>query len=170
MILQNELKLIDQVRANGFRPEVVGCFIHNAHLLMLYSKEHNLWQFPQGGIKNKENIETAINREMYEELDKDFINNCRLDKIFYHDRIEFKNFDKNLQLDNGKNIQITGKEYIFIKIDAPNDEIDINKTQFDDYKWCDYAGAIELANQIYQAGKKRITAGAIKTLKEFKMI
>lgn len=164
MILKDELKLIDKVRAGGFRPEVVGCFINNKKVLFMYAREHDLWQFPQGGIKNKESIENAIKREMFEELDPAFVGDCRLNEIFYHDQIRFKNFDKTLQLDNGKPIKIIGKEYIFIRIEAPNPRINITNTQFDDHKWCNRQEALAQTEKIYQEGKRRITRGAIEKL------
>ena len=40
---------LDALRKEGIRPSVVGCFINNKKLLLVYQKTFNLWQLPQGG-------------------------------------------------------------------------------------------------------------------------
>lgn len=54
---------------DGYRPNV-GIVICNKHGQVLWAKRfgQNSWQFPQGGINEGENIETAMYRELYEEV------------------------------------------------------------------------------------------------------
>ena len=54
---------------DGYRPNV-GIVICNKHEQVLWAKRfgQNSWQFPQGGINEGENIETAMYRELYEEV------------------------------------------------------------------------------------------------------
>ncbi|MDH2997745.1 RNA pyrophosphohydrolase [Pasteurellaceae bacterium LFhippo2] len=54
---------------DGYRPNV-GIVICNKQGQVLWAKRfgQNSWQFPQGGINEGENIETAMYRELYEEV------------------------------------------------------------------------------------------------------
>ncbi|SUT96068.1 RNA pyrophosphohydrolase [Actinobacillus lignieresii] len=54
---------------DGYRPNV-GIVICNKAGQVLWAKRfgQNSWQFPQGGINEGENIETAMYRELYEEV------------------------------------------------------------------------------------------------------
>lgn len=54
---------------DGYRPNV-GIVICNKQGQVLWAKRfgQNSWQFPQGGINEGENIETAMYRELYEEM------------------------------------------------------------------------------------------------------
>ena len=54
---------------DGYRPNV-GIVICNRKGQVLWAKRYgqNSWQFPQGGINEGENIETAMYRELYEEV------------------------------------------------------------------------------------------------------
>ena len=62
------LQKIDQIRQEGFRPEVVGCFVCDQKMLFVYYKKHNLWQLPQGGINNQETIMDLYTKH-FSELD-----------------------------------------------------------------------------------------------------
>lgn len=57
------------IDVDGYRPNV-GIVISNKHGQVLWAKRlgQNSWQFPQGGINEGENIETAMYRELYEEV------------------------------------------------------------------------------------------------------
>ncbi len=168
--MSEELKIIDNIRKQGFRPQVVGCFIYNSKILFLYKKEHNLWQFPQGGIENEETIQQALKREMTEELGKDFINNCDLSNplIFNEQQLKFPSSSKGfreLKTDLEEKIKMKGKRYFFIKIPTNKTKIKINQTEFDDYQWLTFAEASSKAKEIYQKGKRQLTLKAIESLK-----
>ncbi|MDP8034482.1 RNA pyrophosphohydrolase [Pasteurella atlantica] len=57
------------IDSDGYRPNV-GIVICNKNGQVLWAKRfgQNSWQFPQGGVKEGENIETAMYRELYEEV------------------------------------------------------------------------------------------------------
>ena len=57
------------IDSDGYRPNV-GIVICNKHGQVLWAKRfgQNSWQFPQGGINEGENIETAMYRELFEEV------------------------------------------------------------------------------------------------------
>jgi len=56
-----------------YRPNVVGCVLNNQGQVLIVERkdEKNHWQFPQGGINLNENYETAILRELKEEIGTD---------------------------------------------------------------------------------------------------
>lgn len=168
------IKGLDGIRTAGFRPEVVGCFLFENKLLFLYKKEHDLWQFPQGGIKNNETPGDALVREMTEELGGEFVDNCSdTAHFFYSDEISFKTNDESariLQDDSGKKVKMIGKHYLFFYIITDTGYIDISKTEFDSYEWEGYEKSIGTVNNIYQVGKKRIYKKAIAKLNELELL
>lgn len=167
------LEEINEIRKTGFRPQVVGCFLSNKKILFLYKKEHNLWQFPQGGIENGETLEQAIIREMKEELGNKFLARVKVDSIIGEDTIKFPENTKNLRelkTDGGKRIFMKGKKYFFVSLGANTRKLDIKETEFDDYKWLNYKESSELAVAIYQSGKQRIMKKIIKSLFELGLL
>ena len=167
------LKELDQIRKNGHRPQVVGCFLHNKKILFLYKKEHDLWQFPQGGIDNNETIEEAVLREMKEELGSDFLKDVEVGDLIMKDGLEFSSDkwgSRNLKTDDGEEVLMKGKKYFVIKVKAGLTELDINQTEFDDYRWLDYEEALKLTETIYQKGKKRITEEILDSLRELMLL
>lgn len=168
------LEQLDQIRQKGFRPNIVGCFTYDKKILFVYNAEYKLWQFPQGGINNRETIDQAFAREMHEELGPNVLNNC--EENLYHigfNKIEFpkeKQNQKELITDTGKKMFMKGKHYFFLVIKKTNPELNIKNTEFDKYKWETYDEAITTANSIYQPGKKRITIHSLDLLKKFNFI
>ena len=161
------LNAIDEIRKSGFRPGVVGCFLNNKKVLFLFKKEYDLWQLPQGGIDNEESIEEATIREMTEELGEEFVASMEINSLFGGNEIEFPPKTQNtrtLKTDAGEEIFMKGKNYFYIAINAKITELDIVKTEFDDCRWLDYGEAMELAETIYQRGKKRVTIDILKKL------
>ncbi len=162
------LQKIDKIRRQQLRPEVVGCILHKQKLLFVYDKKRQLWQLPQGGIRNGESIPEAVKREMNEELGENFSQNLKINSLVGEDKIIFspsKINARHLQTDQGKNIAMKGKKYFFIAIDAPQQNLNISDTEFDDYKWFSYDSAMIFANMIYQKGKRRLTKNILKTLR-----
>lgn len=166
------LQQIDQVRKNGFRPEVGICLLHDKKLLMLYDAKHQLWQLPQGGIKNGETAEAAFKREGKEELGAEVIDGLRGEGVYVaSEQLRFKtNGDTKLKTDDGKEVPMEGKEYFFIAVETSVSSIDILETQFDEYKWCDYREALKTAQEIYQKGKQQVTVKVVEELRSLKLI
>lgn len=165
------LKEIDDFRKKGLRPQVAGCFLSNRKVLLCYKKEHDLWQLPQGGIRNRELIEDAFFREMTEELGQRFVGQFGDDlKPVTEAKVEFplkKHSVRNLETDEGEPIKMKGKKYFFLAVLSSSAEDRPRKTEFDDCRWSSYEEAMKSAEKIYQKGKKRIT---IKVLKELKAL
>lgn len=58
------------IDADGFRPNV-GIILTNPHGQVFWARRvggHDAWQFPQGGIRDKEAPEAALYRELQEEV------------------------------------------------------------------------------------------------------
>ncbi len=167
------LQEIDKIRRQQLRPEVVGCVLCKWKLLFVYDKERQLWQLPQGGIRNKESIPEAIKREMAEELGEKFSQNLKINSLVGEDKIIFpkqKQDSRRLQTDQGENVAMKGKKYFFIALNAPQLDLDISDTEFDNYKWFSYDSAMLFANMIYQKGKRRLTKNILSVLRDKRLI
>jgi 8-oxo-dGTP pyrophosphatase MutT (NUDIX family) len=163
------LKQINEIRKNELRPVVVGCFINEKKLLIVYSEKYKLWFLPQGGIENNETIPAAIKREMIEELGADFINKTQQDYIYLgENQIDFpkqQHGNRELFTDQGEKKVMKGKKYLFYVIKAKTQAIDIAETEFDKYQWVNYEQGMNFVEKIYQERKKRITLDALDLLK-----
>lgn len=164
------LQQIDEYRVKGLRPQVVGCILNKGKILFAYIKEYDLWQLPQGGIDNGENIEQAFLREMGEELGEKILESFDSKiEIFGEDQILFPSRihgGRELKTDGGKEVLMKGKKYFFAYVIAKDTDINLEETEFDEIRWTSYADAIELASSITQRNKRNITLHIINTLKE----
>ncbi|HRY82095.1 MAG TPA: NUDIX domain-containing protein [Candidatus Moranbacteria bacterium] len=171
---QPTISEIDQIRAEGFRPQIVGCFLCDKKIIFVYKKKHDLWQFPQGGIDNGEDVEMAFFREMTEELGNDFLNSCDKNvSIIGEDEIVFPAQSQNsreLKNDAGEEIFMKGKKYFFVCADVKNNILDISQSEFDDFRWVSFQEGLALCEKIYQPGKKRITIDILNQLKKLNKI
>ncbi len=161
------LQEIDQIRKTGFRPQVVGCILNNKKILFFYKNKYNLWQLPQGGIDNRENIEKAVIREMTEELGISFTKKLEVKSLFGYTQLIFPpklRGSRSLKTDSGASIFMKGKKYFFIEINTNIGNLDIKETEFNKYKWLDYRQAIELSKNIYQKGKREMTTKILSKL------
>jgi putative (di)nucleoside polyphosphate hydrolase len=165
---------VDKIREMGFRPQVVGCFLYDKQLLLVYKKEHDLWQLPQGGIDNNETMREALAREMIEELGNTFVKQGDMhSEIIIEDKIEFppnKQGTRNLQTDDERQITMKGKKYFFFAISSSISKINPEEMEFDEYKWVTFKEGTALAEKIHQKGKKRITIRLLNKLKNMNLI
>lgn len=165
---------LNQIRNAGFRPEVVGCFLQDKKILFLYAQKYALWQLPQGGIDNGENLKKTFFREMTEELGEKFIENCSKKLVFFgEDAIEFPAHHQNLRdlkNDAGKSIFMRGKKYFFLSTQAKAPTLDISQTEFDDFRWVSFEEGLDLCQKIYQANKKRLTLNILNSLKKIGLL
>jgi ADP-ribose pyrophosphatase YjhB (NUDIX family) len=169
------LEQLDKHRQEGFRPGVVLCLIANEKILMVFKKDHKLWQLPQGRINNKEDLEKALPRVVEEEMGKDFANKVDYKTAQYVDldQMEFKPGRHQLETladDSGKEATMLGKVYYFAALQCKDEELDITKSQFDQHYWMSFREAYFLAERIYQRGKRRITMKVLNTLFSLELI
>jgi len=165
---------IDQIRDKGYRPQIVGCFLNDKKILFLYKRKHDLWQLPQGGIDNGEDINVAYLREMTEEIGSKFIDSCDKEiSLFGEDKVEFPMHSQNsreLRNDAGQDIFMKGKKYFFVYVNANIDTIDISQSEFEDFKWVSFEDGLALCEEMQQKGKKRITIDALKRLRRLDLL
>lgn len=168
------MQQIDEIRKTGFRPGIVCAIINNRQILFLYKKEYGLWVLPQGSINNKELPKDAIFREIEEELGTEFLKECIGSfLILGEDKVEFTpdKYDvKELYSDAGAKLRMIGKHYYFYAVESKTQELDIKKTEYDDYFWLQYFPAHFLSQKIYQPGKRRIMVKCLSLLKEAKLL
>jgi putative (di)nucleoside polyphosphate hydrolase len=167
----DELQYFESLRSKGLRPQIVACFLNQNKILFFFKREHSLWQLPQGGIDNHENIEKAFVREMIEELGKNFLLQCEIVslRIVHENKIHFSRDKwnvKELFTDEGKPVSMQGKKYFFLAVEIENSDIKIEETEFDDYRWMTYDEALDISKKIYQKGKKRITIETLTALRK----
>lgn len=162
------LQEIDAIRSTGLRAQVVACLIHNNKLLFVYQNEYQLWQLPQGGIKNRETAPEALMREIAEELGDSITEAIQGKPIqLSPQQIAFpkEKYDvKKLVRDDGTQVTMKGKFYFVYALPTKHSAIRLDETQFDDFKWCSYQEAQELIETIYQKGKQRITRAITEEL------
>lgn len=169
-----ETTKIEQIRADGLRPQVVACIICDKKLFFVYKEKYRLWQLPQGGIEPGETTETALKREMSEELGESVASSFAGEMMLIGENKVF--FPKNkinsrkLHSISGKEIGMKGKHYFFVAARTQEKSVKIDDTEFDDYLWCSYDEAMKKVDKIYQPGKKRITASVVKELKAQSLI
>ena len=110
---------IEEARARGLRPQVVALVLHAKKVLMVYSQKYDLWQFPQGGIENREKIAETLQRETREELGKEFVENF-LDELKFigEDEVFFpsdKKGSREIETKDKQKVFMQGKKYFFHK-------------------------------------------------------
>ena len=164
---------IDEKRNLNFRPEVVGCFLCDKKVFLFYDKKYDLWQFPQGGIGNSEEIKDALVREMTEELGNMFYGYVKSNEFLAEDKIHFpKKYWRNrtLKNDKGREMMMKGKYYYAFAIQTNTKAITIKETEFDDHALVSFDQAKILLQKIHQHEKRRISMHFLKMLTEKKLI
>ena len=164
---------INKKRKEGFRPEIVGCFLHEKKVFMFYDKKHDLWQFPQGGIDNKEIIGNALEREMTEELGVNFVSQIENSEFLAQDRINFPEKywgSRSLQDDEGTKIEMKGKCYYSFAVQTKAESVILEETEFDDYLLASHNQAEAFLIKVYQKEKRRISIRFLEVLASKKLI
>ncbi len=124
----------------GYRPNV-GIVICNHQNQVLWAKRlsRTSWQFPQGGINDGENLETAMYRELYEEvgLTRDDVEVLWVTKGW----LKYK-LPKNLIRTESKPLCIGQKQrWFLLRLKTQESNINLNATplpEFDDYRWVSF--------------------------------
>ena len=150
------------VDKDGFRSNV-GIIISDGIGKLLWTKriKQNSWQFPQGGIDQGESIETALHRELYEEvgLEASDVDILGCTKGWLHYRLP-----KNMQRKNSSPLFVGQKQkwfYLKLLVDEKKISFDCSHhPEFDDWAWISYWYP---ANQVIEF-KRNVYC---KALKEF---
>ena len=163
------LEDLDKLRGQGLRPSVVGCFLNDKKILVVFQKIHNMWTLPQGGIDNKETLETAFQRELSDEVTEDFVKNAEKPELVGEDKIEFppgKQGLRDMTTDSGESVTMKGKYYYFLISQAKSTDLLISATEFNDYKWLNFEEAYKLIKETNTGGKLRILSMILNRLRD----
>lgn len=162
------LEYLDSFRIQGYKPEVVVCFICSKKILFFFKREYGLWILPQASIVNGEVAEQALVREMSEEVGVDFLAGCSHDFTYFgEDKADFlqhKQGIEELKTDSGEKIKMLGKKYFFYIVNSSSEHLDIEKTEFDDFVWLPYNPAMFIASHIPQPTKKVVVVKVLEEL------
>lgn len=154
------LEELDKKRQEGFRPGFVFCFIQDGKILLLYKNDYECWLVPQEGIEPNEDLESAKNRGIKEEMGQEFLNYCDPGfEFIYEDKLEFaknKQNTRDLHTNDGTRIWMKGKYYYYIVVKNFSASVDLKNTEFDTSCWVDYITAKYLNSKMQQKNKREI--------------
>ncbi len=160
---------LDELRKQGLRPSVVGCFISDKKILLAYQKSFNQWLLPQGGVENKQSLKEAFLSELSEEVTEDFVKDCDPDiQLVAVDKIEFppsKQGLRDMVTDAGEPVVMKGKYYYFFVANTKKTEITLGATEFDDLKWLNFEEAYKLIKETNTGGRLRMITSILNVLK-----
>ena len=128
------------IDSDGFRPNV-GIVLANPKGQVLWARRigQQAWQFPQGGIKEHENAEEALFRELKEEvgLGPGDVNVLAMTKGWLRYRLP-----KHLLRHNSKPMCIGQKQkWFLLQMLSPDEHVDFSysdKPEFDHWQWVSY--------------------------------
>ena len=150
---------------DGYRPNV-GIIIINDEQKVLLAKRlnENAWQFPQGGINNKEFAEDAMYRELKEEVGLSHNHILVIEKTKGWLRYDVpKNWIRNNSQQRYK-----GQKQVWFLLKFVGEDTDIflrntTKPEFDDWKWVSYWTPLEKVVDF----KKDVYKKALSELEEY---
>ena len=156
------------IDSDGFRHNVA-IVICNTSGQLLWAKRvgQDAWQFPQGGIKEGEELEEALYRELKEEVGLD---STDVEIVsFTQDWLRYR-LPANLIRQNVEPVCIGQKQkWFLLKLLSSEDEIDLNNSEspeFDDWRWVSYwyplTQVIAFKKEVYRHALKEL----IKPLNE----
>jgi putative (di)nucleoside polyphosphate hydrolase len=160
------------IDSNGYRPNV-GIVICNSHGQLLWAKRigQDAWQFPQGGIDPDESTESALYRELSEEvglIDKDV-------KILHETR-EWLHYDlpENYIRHHNDPVCIGQKQkWFLLSLECEESRIvfEMSDTpEFDDWRWVSYwypvNQVIEFKRDVYRRALKELVTPLNNYLKK----
>jgi len=128
------------IDSDGFRPNV-GIVLVNPKGQVLWARRigQQAWQFPQGGIKEYENAEEALFRELKEEvgLSPEDVNVLAMTKGWLRYRLP-----KHLLRHNSKPMCIGQKQkWFLLQMLSPDERVGFSfsdKPEFDHWQWVSY--------------------------------
>lgn len=171
---ENNLFQIEELRKSGWRPTAVLCLIHNKKVLMVYQKEYDIWQLPQGRIEAGEAPQQAFLRELKEELGESAAQtfNINPDQLVFvgQEQHEFGAASRQ-KLQNKEGIaNLKGKAYLALGAEVQNTPSEFAGSHFQEHRFVSHHEGKELADTIRQTGKRRVTQSFLTLLKSRSLI
>src|SRR3989344_2333280 len=119
-----------------YRKAVISIFYFRCKILLV-EKYGVGWQFPQGGIEEGEDEETALRRELHEELG---IDQSKIKAVKKSGQMRKYEWPKKMQLETGMKGQMQTAFFVFLS----NSEISLNDAQLKSYSWISQDSAIKM--------------------------
>lgn len=167
MVKEPNLGELEAIRREGFRPGVIACLIKDKKVLITYVTEFSLWQIPQGGVQVDQTLPGALLETIKDELGSDVAHHIDVNmELVGEDRMEFPDSGGKKFESRGGLVLMKGKHYYIVAAKAHGGEFDLRKSEVNIARWVNFAEGIELKDQIYQKGKRRVTEAALKLIKE----
>ncbi len=151
------------IDSKGFRPNV-GIIICNSRGQLLWAKRigQDAWQFPQGGIKQGEDPQQALYRELKEEVglvpeDVEIVAATQ-DWLYYQ-------LPKNLIRQHSSPICIGQKQkWYLLRLRSDEQRIDLRSNgspEFDDWQWVSFwyplSQVIDFKREVYRQALKELS-------------
>jgi putative (di)nucleoside polyphosphate hydrolase len=159
------------IDSNGYRPNV-GIVICNRIGQVLWAKRigQSAWQFPQGGIDQDEHIESALFRELEEEVGLK-----EVDVAILYQAKEWLHYDLPLNyIRQHKDPVCIGQKQKWFLLSLESDESAVQlkgdvQPEFDDWKWVSYwypiNQVIEFKRDVYRRALKELITPLNKYVK-----
>jgi putative (di)nucleoside polyphosphate hydrolase len=146
----------------GYRSNV-GIVICNRTGLLLWAKriKQSAWQFPQGGIKQRESLEDALYRELQEEVGL-----AAADVNILHQTDEWLHYQlpKNFIRHQQDPLCIGQKQkWFLLSLESDESKVELSnnvKPEFDDWRWVNYwypvNQVIDFKRDVYRKALKEL--------------
>ena len=116
-----------------YRPNISCIIFREKHpgeqeyLIVRKPREHNAWQFPQGGIEKREEIEEAARRELVEELGTNkFLLLKKSSRVYFY---KFPNSETREGYQGQKQM------YYWTRFTGTNEDIKLDQEELVEYAW-----------------------------------
>jgi 8-oxo-dGTP pyrophosphatase MutT (NUDIX family) len=109
-------------------------FFSRKYLLLKRKLHWKGWEFPKGGIENRESQLLAVRREIKEETSLPILKIKDL-------RIKGE-FDYSKKLKD--RVGIVGQKYFVYAVEVKKSKVEIDKLEHEDYKWVNFRNALKL--------------------------
>lgn len=150
------------IDANGYRPNV-GIVICNAEGQLLWAKRigQDAWQFPQGGINENESTETAMFRELNEEVGL-----TDTDVTILYETSDWLHYDlpENYIRHHKEPVCIGQKQkWFLLALECAQSKVKLAESEqpeFDDWRWVSYwypiNQVIDFKQDVYRRALKEL--------------
>lgn len=160
----------NQDRQAGLRPGVVICIINKELKILLGLKqEYQIWEIPQGGISEGEDLVSALKKEVTEELGERFLNSLFIPEkpLVAIDKIVFPEQSlKGQTLKIGeREVPMLGKKY-YVCLVVRRENIEPEKIEYSDFKWVSFDEGRKIIDAIPQKGKRRVLKKIFEILRD----
>ena len=159
------------IDSDGYRPNV-GIILANQSGQVLWARRigQDAWQFPQGGINNKETPEQALYRELNEEIglshDSVKIVACTQGWLRYK-------LPRRLLRQGGSSFVGQKQKWFLLKMLAADDTVQVNQTkspEFDLWRWVSYwyplGQVVSFKRDVYRRAMKELVPALSKCMLE----